>query len=102
MLTEARSLPGACKYHVDEINKALASGRFDEAFYLAYQYGRARFKAVQEKRPQDADGLRAHGAHLLAEFAGTLHTMRPNDEFRSGTPLIPGGDWTPGAAAGRP
>ncbi len=89
-------LPGACRQHVDRINQALAAGGCDEAFYLAYQYFRARVRHIQGKRrTQDADGFRLQGAHLLAGIAGEIHRSHPADEYRSGLLLVPGGDWQP-------
>jgi hypothetical protein len=96
MGTETRTLPDACREHVDKINQALAAGDPDRAFYLAYQYFRARRKHIRGKRrQQDADGFSRQAAHLLAGFAGEMHRGRPADEFRLASPLIPGGDWRP-------
>lgn len=92
METEARTLPDACREHVDKINKALAAGDADQAFYLAYQYFRARARNCQQRRPQDADGFRRYAAYWLADLAGQVHRGHPAGEFRSGAPLIPGGN----------
>jgi hypothetical protein len=92
MATETRMLPDACREHVDKINKALADDNADQAFYLAYQYFRARVRNCQQRRPQDADGFRRYAAHWLAALAGEVHGHHPADEFRFGVPLIPGGN----------
>jgi hypothetical protein len=99
MGTSARTLPDVSREHVDRINQALAAGDDAQAFYLAYEYFRARVKKLGEskdkKRRLDADGFRRQGAYLLAGLAGETALSRPADEFRSGSPLIPGGDWRP-------
>lgn len=89
------ALPDACRKHVDLINRALAAGDDGRAFYLAYQYFRARAQHCHRRRPADADGFRRQAAHLLAGLAGQVHDHKPGDEFRSASPLIPGGDWRP-------
>lgn len=89
------TLPDACRDHVDRINQALAAGDDDRAFYLAYQYFRARVQRCHRNRPADADGFRRQAARLLADLAGQVHDHKPADEFRAASPLIPGGDWRP-------
>jgi hypothetical protein len=96
MPTSARTLPGACREHVDLINQALAAGNDEQAFYLAFQYFRARAKHIQaRRREQDADGFRRYAAHWLASLAGQIHDHKPDDDYRFASPLIPGGDWRP-------
>jgi len=99
METSAPTLPGACRQHVDLINQALAAGDDEQALYLAYQYFRARVKHLlgskDKTRRQDADGFRRQAARRLADLAGEMHRSYPGDEFRFGSPPIPGGDWRP-------
>ena len=89
------TLPDACRSHVDGINRALAAGNDEQAFYLAYQYFRARVMKCHRNRPADADGFRRQAAHLLAGLAGQVHDHKPADEFRAASPLVPGADWRP-------
>jgi hypothetical protein len=49
---------------VDLINQAFAAGDDDQAFYLAYQYFRARVQQCRKRRPADADGFRRQAAPL--------------------------------------
>jgi hypothetical protein len=77
---------------VDRINQELQAGNDDQAFYLAFQYFRARAASCHKRRPGDADGFRRQGAHLLAGLAGEIHSSHPRAEFQT---LIPGGEWTP-------
>ena len=96
MTTATRTLPAACRSHVDEINKALAAGDDERAFYLAFQYFRARVGHIQGRgREQDAGGFRRQAARLLADLAGVVHDHKPGGEYRFASPLIPGGDWSP-------
>lgn len=96
MATSTRTLPAACREHVDKINQALAAGHDEEAFYLAFQYFRARVRHIQARgRDQHANVFRRQGAQLLAELAGQVHDHTPSDESRFSSPLIPGGDWRP-------
>lgn len=99
MEASARTLPEACRKHVDLINQALAAGDDEQAFYLAYQYFRARVqhlrKSKDKTRQRDADGFRRQGAQRLADLAGEIHRSYPLDEFRFNSPLLPGGDWRP-------
>ena len=99
METSTLALPGACRQHVDLINQALAAGDDERAFYLAYQYFRARIqhlrKSKDKTRQQDADGFRRQAAYWLAALASDAHHSYPADEFRFSSPLIPGGDWRP-------
>ena len=91
-----RTLPGACRQHVDNINQALAAGEYEQAFYLAYQYFRAQVKHIQgRRREQDADGFRRQAAYQLAILASQARSYHPADEFRVSVPLVPGGDWRP-------
>jgi hypothetical protein len=90
----AATLPDACRDHIDKINKALAAGDDDRAFYLTYQYFRARVQACHKRRPADADGFRRQAASYLADLAGQVHNHKPLEEFRV-TSLISGGDWRP-------
>jgi hypothetical protein len=96
METSARSLPKACREHIDLINRALAAGDDEQAFYLAFQYFRARVRHIQGRgRENDARGFRRRAARLLADLAGVVHDHKPGDEHRPSSPLIPGGDWRP-------
>ena len=95
MPASTRTLPDACRQHVDHINQALAKGDYEQAFYLAYQYFRARVQNCHKRRPEDADGFRRQAAYRLAELASQIHGGHPLDEFRFSAPLIPGGDWEP-------
>ena len=92
MLTDLRTLPDRCKWHVDHINKAATA---DEALRRAYEYARAELRDCQLRRPQDADGFRRQIAHVLAGFAGEIHRSHPADEYRYGAPALPGGGWVP-------
>lgn len=93
MRTDLRPLPDACREHVDGINEALAAGDDARAFYLAYQYFRARVQHARKRsRSQDADGWCRQAAHLLAGLAGDVHRDHPADQFRYNRPLIPGGN----------
>lgn len=95
MRTDAPALPKACREHVDAINQQLAAGNHEQAFYLAFQYFRARVKHIQgRRREQDADAFRRHAVHMLAELAGQVHDHAPRDDYRPVT-LLPGGDWRP-------
>lgn len=95
MTTSARTLPGACREHVDKINQALAAGNEEAAFYLAFQYFRARVRHIQARgREQHAGVFRRHAAHMLAELAGQVHDHTPSDDPRYALP-VPGGDWRP-------
>ena len=95
MSAKTLTLPDACRRHVDRINQALAAEDFDQAFYLAFQYFRARMKHIQgRRREQDADEFRRHAVHWLADLAGQAHDHKPTGEHRL-TSLIPGGDWRP-------
>lgn len=95
MRVDTTTLPDACRQHVDRINQALAAEDFDRAFYLAYQYFRARVQNCHKRRPLDADGFRRQAAYWLADLAGKAHRDHPHDEFRFANPLVPGGDWKP-------
>ena len=96
MTTSVRALPKACREHVDLINQALAAADDERAFYLAYQYFRARVRHVQGRgREQDAGAFRRRGAAMLAELAGQVHDHDPGDEYRFPSPLVPGGNWRP-------
>ena len=95
MRVDTRPLPDACRQHVDRINQALTAEEFDRAFYLAFQYFRARAQNCHKRRPDDADGFRRQAACELAALAGQMHHGHPHDEFRFVNPLIPGGDWKP-------
>ena len=98
MTTSVRTLPAACRSHVDEINKALAAGDDERAFYLAFQYFRARVRHVQGRgRENDARGFRRQGTRLLADLAGMVHDHKTADEYRFASPPVPGGDWMPGS-----
>lgn len=93
MATETRTLPDACREHVDKINEAFAAGDPDQALYLAWQYFRARRKRIRGKRrQQDADGFSCQAAHYLAGLAGQMHDHTPLDEFRSAVKPVPGGN----------
>lgn len=95
MLTDAPALPKACREHVDAINRQFAAGNYEQAFYLAFQYFRARAKHIQgRRREQDADAFRRRAARLLAELAGQVHDHAPTDDDRA-LSLLPGGDWRP-------
>lgn len=95
MLTDAPTLPKACREHIDLINQQIAAGNHEQAFYLAFQYFRARVKHIQGRRRQeDADAFRRGATRLLAELAGQVHDHAPRDDYRD-TSLIPGGDWRP-------
>ena len=89
------TLPDACRDHLDRINQALAAGDCDRAFYLAYQYFRARIQKCHRNRPADADKFRRYATHMLAELAGQVHDHKPGDDHRFTSPLIAGGDWRP-------
>jgi len=96
--TSVRTLPKACREHVDLINQALAAGKDEEAFYLAFQYFRARVRHIQGRgRESDAQGFRRQGARLLADLAGQVHDYKPGDEYRFASPPVPGGDWQSGS-----
>jgi hypothetical protein len=95
MRVDTATLPDACRLHVDRINQALAAGEYDQAFYLAYQYFRARVQNCHKRRPQDADGFRRQAAYSLAVLANGIHRGHPLDEFRFSALMIPGGDWEP-------
>jgi hypothetical protein len=96
METSTRILPAACRDHVDEINKALAAGDDEKAFYLAFQYFRARVRHIQGRgRENDARGFRRQATRQLTDLAGVVHDHKPGDEYRSASPSIPGGDWRP-------
>ena len=93
MEAEARTLPNACRQHVDGINEALAAGDPDRALYLAWQYFRARRTHIRGKRrQQDADGFSCQAAHYLAGLAGQMHDHAPLDDYRSATKPVPGGN----------
>jgi hypothetical protein len=93
--TATRALPAACRSHLDGINKALAAGDDERAFYLAFQYFRARVRHIQGRgRESDARRFRRRAAHVLAELAAEVHDHRPGNDYRFSS-LIPGGDWSP-------
>jgi hypothetical protein len=96
--TSVRTLPKACREHIDLINKALAAGKDEEAFYLAYQYFRARVRHIQARgRENDARGFRRRAARQLADLAGQVHDFKPGDEYMFTSQPVPGGDWQPGS-----
>ena len=96
METSVRTLPAACRSHIDEINKALTAGDDEQAFYLAFQYFRARVRHIQGRGREDyARGFRRRATRQLTDLAGQVHDHNPGDGFRFGSTLIPGGDWRP-------
>ena len=80
------------KWHIDHFNNAPDAA---EALARAQRFMRAEFKACQEVRPGDADGLRRHLAYLIADFARKIPVSEPALEFRESMPTLPGGGWSP-------
>jgi len=96
METSVRVLPAACRSHIDEINKALAAGDDEQAFYLAFQYFRARVRHIQGRgREDDARAFRRRAVRDLAALAGQVHDHKPRSEYVPASLLISGGDWRP-------
>jgi hypothetical protein len=95
MRVDTRTLPDACRQHVDRINQALDAEDFDQALYLAFQYFRARARNCAKRRPDDAAGFKRQAVERLTAIASQMHRDHPVDDFRFANPMVPGGDWQP-------
>lgn len=80
------------QWWVDKVNGAPSAV---DQLQLAFDWARAELTQCEAVRPDDADGLRRHLAHIIATFAADVHRVHPAPEFAESFPPLPGGGWVP-------